>query len=219
MNEILKIKLIFLIMFGFNSFIYCQIDFDDYQKSLQLYDEASSDIENGNFEAATEKLIAAISIDSLNRGSYINLYRACFNIKEYDLILPYLEQAKQIFLEDDELFYYTGNIYQNLGNLDQAIMNYDSAAIYSKINGEDYPIVYAYYLNRGICFIKKGNYDLALEDFSYSIQLNKNDGIVYFNRGTVFYKLDKFENACSDWNTAYKLGIEAAEDYFKKYCQ
>ena len=215
----MNIKLTILIMLAFSNLGFCQIEFEDYQKSLRLYDEATTDIKNQNFESAIEKLIEAISIDSLNRSSYINLYHACFKTKNYDLILTYLEQAKQIFLEDDELFYYTGNIYQNLGNFDQAITNYDSAAIYSKINGEDYLIVYAYYLNRGICFIKKGNYDLALEDFSYSIHLNKNAGVVYLNRGTVYYKLDKFENACSDWNTAYKLGIEAAGDYFKKHCQ
>lgn len=196
-----------------------QIEFGDYLTAMSLYDKACIDIKNEDYEAASEKLIESISMDSLIRGSYVNLYHALSKLNKYKQILPYLNKGMRIFLEDDELFYYKGNILQKTKDTDQAIVNYDSAVFYSKKNGEDYPIVFAYYLNRGICYLKQGKNKLALDDLSYAIHLNPENGVLYTNRGIAYYQLKNYKNSCLDWQKAKQLGQEDADNYLKKHCK
>lgn len=214
----MKRTLLFLIVFVCSVNLFSQVDMKDHIISLKLYDEASISIKKGSFNEAIGKLVEAISLDSLNRAYYIGLYQACFNTTNYNLVLPYLESATHIFLEDDEIFYYTGNIYSKLGNIEQAILNYDSAIIYSKINGEGYPLVYAYHLNRGNCYLKLDEYKCAMVDYNYALKLNDKDGVLFINRGIANYKLEELEKACLDWKLALSMGFTSANEYIDKYC-
>ncbi len=213
----MKFKLTLVLVF-LSIFVFGQVDMAEYRRSVQLNNEASAAMDNGNYEIAVEKLLEAISLDSIKREYYLNLYRACFQLEKYALLLPYMEKAGRIFREDDELFYYTGNIFQRTGNTEQAIIQYDSAIFYSKVNGEDYPLVYAYYLNRGNCYLKSGKFEPAVDDLSQAIARNELDGAAYANRGVAYFQLGKKVEACSDWQKAVELGQNVAAQYIEKYC-
>ena len=130
----------------------------------------------------------------------------------------HLEKAKQIFIEDDVFFYYAGNALQKLSSINEAIENYNQAITLSKVNGEDYPLVYAYYLNRGICFLYQKKYELALEDFTYALKLNNNNSAIYANRGNTYFILERHQEACSDWKKAKELGELKVVPYIAKHC-
>ena len=195
-----------------------QIDIADHHKSLALYESALNEMQQGHYEPAIGKLIQAINLDSMQRSYYINLYEACLASENYMQVISYLQKATRIFQEDDELFYYMGNIFQKTDNTDQAIICYDSAIVYSKINGEDYPIVYAYYLNRGNCLMKKKKFKMATADYNEAIRLNDSDGACYANRGIALYQQGKKEDACADWEKAVTFGQSVASQYINKYC-
>lgn len=209
---------IFFTILLLHKLTYCQINFDNYEKSLNLNMSALGDIKNNEYNSAIPKLLKAIALDSTNRHAYINLYSAYSQLNQDTLLVPFLEKAKLIFQEDDEIFYYVGNVYHKTEALNNAITNYDSAIIYSKINGEDFLLVYAYYLNRGICFYKQAQYEKALEDFSYALKLKKNSSAIYANRGNTYFQLKMVNEACLDWRKAKELGEKTVLDSIIKYC-
>lgn len=197
---------------------YSQISFADYEKAVNLNRSALMDLNNGNYSLAVKKSIKALSIDSLNRNSYLNLNAACSKTGQNILLIEYLKIAKRIFLEDDEILYYTANAYKEMSQIDSAVENYSLAIKYSKINGEDYPLVYAYYLNRGICYNLQKKYDLALSDLIYSEKLNNKVNAIYANRGFTLFQLERMDEACKDWNRAFELGEFSVQNYINKFC-
>ena len=217
-TKLLKVYLAAFIFLILSGNLFSQVNYDDYEKSNAHNNKALNDIKLKDFHSAEQEILTALSIDSLNRNSYINLNLACSATGNFELLLDWLLRGRQIFQEDDEICYYIGNAYQRLGKVDSALANYSLAIKYSKLNGEDYPIVYAYYLNRGVCFSKVGRYDLALADFNYAIKLNGSKSSIYANRGNAYLQLKMSEEACKDWHKAMELGEKSVEKYVDKFC-
>lgn len=195
-----------------------QVLFEDYCKSRDLTKYALSDIELKDYLMAVQRCQLAISYDSMNRSAYVNLNYAGSRIGDYAMLVGYLKMAVKIFKDDDELLYYTGNAFQKLNQIDSAVYYYDKAVKYSKVNGEDYPLVYAYYLNRGICLNLQGKNEQAISDFNYSLVLNESSASAFANRAITLFKLKRVDEACSDWYNAYKKGEANVKSYLDKYC-
>mgnify|MGYP001767181309 CR=1 FL=1 len=215
-------KQLFLIIIIFISTPICcfsQIDFDDYLKAVELNNSALKEIKSNNHQKAISLLTDAIKIDSTLRNAYITLNQACVNENDQLILKAYLTKAVTIFTDDDELFYYLGNLYRKENQVDSAIQYYSKAIELSKINGEDYPIVYAYYLNRGICYLDKESPVQALQDFNYGITLNPKNAALYTNKGNLLYQLGNTNQACTQWQMAVKLGCSDAESSYSKYCK
>lgn len=215
-------KQLFLIIILFLSipiFCFSQIDYDNYTKAVELNNSALKEIKSNNHPKAISLLVDAIKLDSTLRNAYITLNQACVNENDQVILKVYLTKATTLFIDDDELFYYLGNLYRKENQLDSAINFYSKAIELSKINGEDYPIVYAYYLNRGICYLDKESYVQALQDFNYGITLNPKNAALYTNKGSLLYQLGNKNQACTQWQKAVYLGCKDAESYYDKYCK
>lgn len=196
-----------------------QMDTKEINKPIDLLNEANTDIGEGNYQKAIQKLIAAARLNPKLRDIYISLNNACTHTNETALLKQYLQNAKIIFEEDDELCYYLGNIYQNEQNLTKAIQEYTLAIQYGKKNGEDYELVYAYYQNRATCYLKRNEFAKAIPDFNYALKLNQDNGSIYANRGIAYYKTGKKTEACKDWRKAKILGISSVSTYINKCCR
>lgn len=188
-------------------------------RPIELLNEANKDIENGNYEQAVQKLIASIRLNPKQREAYLSLNTACSYTNQTSILKSYLIKAKEVFQEDDEICYYLGNIYQNENNLTKAIQEYTAAINYSKQNGEDFELVYAYYQNRASCYLKLNQFTKAIPDFNYALKLNQENGAIYANRGIAYYKTGKRTEACKDWQKAVQLGVTSASSYLKRYCR
>ena len=158
-----------------------QADLAAINRPIELLNDANHDIEEGNYETAVQKLIASIRLNPKQREAYMSLNTACSYTNQISILKSYLIKAKEIFKEDDELCYYLGNIYQNENNLSKAIQEYSNAIKYSKQNGEDFELVYAYYQNRASCYLKQNQYTQAIEDYNYALKLNQENGAIYAN--------------------------------------
>jgi TonB family protein len=75
------------------------------------------------------------------------------------------------------------------------------------------------YYNIGVKEFTAGNYQDALVQFNYAINVNPQDGASYFNRGATKLKLNDKEGACDDFKRAYLLGELDAMDGIKEACQ
>lgn len=199
--------------------LYGQIDFYDHNEAIDLINRAQNNIEQGEFSLAINNLTEAIKLDSTIRGAYILINQAAFELGDILAQKEILFKAKKLFTDDDEFCYYLGRIYQKEDLYDKAIGEYNEAIKFSKVNGEDFELVYEYYANRGICFLKKEEYDKAHKDFDYASKLNNTKGGIYANKGIVLFKLNRTSEACDSWQKAINLGEKSAKKYIDKYCK
>ena len=202
---------------------FCRIasaqDVSEINRPIELLNTANADIEHGDYQTAVQKLLSAVKLEPKLRDIYISLNTACTHTNQTDILKKYLKQAKSIFEEDDEICYYLANIYQNENNLPMAIKEYTEAIAYSKKNGEDYELVYAYYQNRASCYLKQNECGKAIPDFNYALKLNNENGAIYANRGIAYYKVGKRTEACQDWRKARSLGVSNVSQYISRYCK
>ena len=67
---------------------------------------------------------------------------------------------------------------------------------------------YLYYYNRGIYYAKKTSYQLAINDYKKSIDLNSKFAPSQNNLGTVNYKLSDFNKAIVYFDSAAMIELE-----------
>lgn len=196
-----------------------QMELEQLNKPIDLLNSANHDIEEGDYTQAVQKLIASIRLDPHIREAYLSLNTACSYTNQLSLLKSYLQKAKTVFPEDDEICYYLGNIYQQENNLALAIQEYTNAIRFAKQNGEEFMLVHAYYQNRASCYLKRNECAKSIPDFNYALKLNPECGATYVNRGIAYYKTGKRTEACRDWRQAVKMEMASASTYVKKYCR
>jgi tetratricopeptide (TPR) repeat protein len=208
------ITIIYFPVFG-----YSQINFLDHNKAVLEFEQAKLLMDKENYEDAIPYLRSSIQFDSTLRASYMLIYEAGYVSGNTQVARDYLEKAKTIFLEDDEVIYYLAKVYQKEKNYLAALGEFTLAIKYAKVNGEDLPIIYDYYASRGVCYLKQKKYQKALDDFDDALRFNEVEGSIYVNRGYALYKLEQKDTACKSWETALELGHTYVQTYLDKFCK
>lgn len=72
----------------------------------------------------------------------------------------------------------------------------------------------AAYLNRGIAYASKWEYDLAIADFSQAIALNPGFAVAYLHRGIAYFHEGEVDLAISDYNRSITLNPGDADAYY-----
>lgn len=216
--------LIFAIIFSNISAVISQktytVEIDDRNSAIELTKNAIIDINNKNYTEAFNKLSKSIELDSLFRETYLRIYQLyTITHENTEETIEHLKKGKRIFEEDDELFFYCGEIYRLNEKMDKAFYEYSKAIEYAKINGEDFYLVPYYYLNRGNLFLASEKFESAIKDYNYLLKLDSVSTSGLTNRGIAYFKLGQDEKACKDWEKAIGNGFESANEYYQKYCK
>lgn len=218
-------KYLFLVLFlsitslTFGQDVY-DVEIEVRENSIVINNTAVSMISEGNYKSAVRILEKVIEDDPSFHSAYLNYYRAGSNVDEAkDKVIQTLRNGLKIFKEDDEMAYYLGNILQREQRLNEAIEAYSEAIAYSKINGEDFPLVWAYYFNRANCYLKSNQHAKAIPDYDYALALSPENADIFTNRGFCHYKTNNNGKACADWQKASSLGSSATSKYIQTYCQ
>ncbi|PCH70455.1 MAG: hypothetical protein COC06_04885 [Bacteroidales bacterium] len=191
----------------------------DRNKAIELYNLAIENNMNNKVSEVFEQFVKAISIDSTFRNPYLQLYTVSMSDSNFvDQSIIILQKSKKIFQQDDEICYYLGEMYKIKGELKRAMAEYSMAIAYSKMNGEDFPLVHKYYFSRANICLEKNMISTAVLDYTYALNLKPDYGVAYANRGICLFKMEEIEAACKDWEQAVKLGISQSEEYLKKNC-
>ena len=72
------------------------------------------------------------------------------------------------------------------------------------------------YNNRGIAYVGRQQYDLAIADFNKAIELDPKNGKVYNNRAIAYWQKGEVARARQDIQKAQSLGIPVNPRYGKK---
>ena len=125
-----------------------------------------------------------------------------FQQKKWDECIPVL--TEHIALEADsqlksEVFSMRGVAYNNKGNYDRAIADFNEA---SRLNPNDARVFHV----RGVAYYNKSNYDRAIEDFNEALRLNLDDVNDTFSyRGAAYCKKGDYDRAIEDFNEVLRL--------------
>lgn len=219
----LKYKLSFFLLIlplvSYSQVIY-DVDSEVRENSRVINKVAMEMIEAENYEKAANLMEIVIKDDPTFHPAYLNFYRAGSQLdSKKEKVIQILREGLEIFEEDDEMSYYLGNILQKENRIPEAIKAYSDAIDYSKINGEDYPLVWAYHFNRGNCFLKSNQFKKAIPDYTYALSLSPDNPDILTNRGYSYYKLGQQSDACLDWNEAVKFGNKNSNKYIQSFCQ
>ena len=118
----------------------------------------------------------------------------------------YLSNAIKIQPNDAEMYYNRGVAYENLGQYQPAIKDYNQAISLKPAYSE------AFY-NRGTLYSEIGQYRQAIEDFNQAISLQPHDAEAYHGRGFAYDKLGQYQQAIEDYNKAISLQPNYASAY------
>ena len=69
------------------------------------------------------------------------------------------------------------------------------------------------YVNRGLAYAGKGNYDLAISDYTRAISINPDHAKAYNNRGSAYGRKKEYDRAFSDFNLALEINPDYADAY------
>jgi len=69
------------------------------------------------------------------------------------------------------------------------------------------------FLDRGIMFLNRGDYDMAISDFTEAIKLNPNMSAAYTWRGFTYYMEKDYDRSIADHSQAIRLNPNDAKEY------
>lgn len=124
-----------------------------------------------------------------------------FNKGEYQAALADLEKAVRAEPHNPYAHNALGAAYSQLGLLKPAVDSFNQAISLK-------PDYAAAYYNRGLAYLLAGEnsrYRLAVEDFTWAVEQEPSDPVLYNFRGKAYFKLFEFESALADYDRAIEL--------------
>ena len=134
-------------------------------------------------------------------GDILNSFSALF------LIFAFLSCANQE--KQAEEHFRQGFTYQNQGNLDKALEEYDKAV---QLN----PGLTKAYTNAGAIYLQREDYDRAIEQFQKVIQRSQWDTKAHYNLGFAYLKKGEVEKAREEVEFLRSLRSELGDALEKK---
>jgi len=190
------------------------VDLESRNKAIELTNLAGKKIENKEFEQATALLVESIKTDSLLRQNFDMLYKSVISSNNNsDTILNIFVKSKKIFEEDDDICFYTGEIYRIKNELKPAVNEYSLAIKYSNSIPEKSFYYKYYFLQRATASLKLKDYETAEKDFTFFLKSDSENTTALINRGICYMNMGKKAEAKNDWLKAKELGNEVAASY------
>ena len=166
-----------------------------------LYNISLVYLENNDFENALENLNKAIKLDPDNMQLYLIKSRLLFQEDKIDLSINNFVRLIEKF-PNEILGYF------ELGNLYYKIKDYKNAEHYFKLaldmnTGTDYQ--YKIYANFSTIYIKKKEYNKALEYINKAFILNSREPLINYNYGLIYFNTGEYEKAKDYFHQATRM--------------
>lgn len=203
---------------------------------------SNSYIASEQFDLAVEQLDGIVKVDEKNEAAYNARGRAFFLTAEYDKAeadfkkvlelkpntaaayanlantvlaagkteeaLAYIEKGIANVSDEDkiQLLILSGNYYSKSGEAENASKSFDDAYA---LNSKNVVVLN----NQAALLLDQDEFESAIAKCNEVLDIMPEMMEAYFNRGIANEMLRNIENACDDWEHAFILGSEKAEEY------
>jgi len=170
----------------------------------RLLKEADALIAASNLQEALAKAEQAISLSADDRKAQQYRINILYLMQNFKDALKYADEAHDRYPRDPAFLYLRGITLNALGKYSKAINDFSMALAASEYNKDIYKI----YLNRAVAYHNLLEYELAMADFTKSIELNDTVASAYHGRAMLNYEIKDYAAAVKDFNKVITLGQE-----------
>ncbi len=142
--------------------------------------------------------------------AYVARANAYYLLKDFSKAINDAESALKQDPNNPKANYVLANCYDDLNQLDKALIYYNKVISISSENP-------SYYLRRAIVLGKQQQYQLCLQDLDACTNIDANYAEAYYWKGVV--KVNMKQNPCYDLRKAMDLGFSAAQQPLITYCK
>lgn len=171
----------------------------------------------GEFDKAILDYTKAIVIKPNDNDAYFLRGLAKFFKKQYDEALSdfnvVIERLPSIVYQ---AYYFRGNVYQEQGDIDQAIADYKKTIQINPNFTEAHNALASALDSRGLTYLEKGDFDKAISDYTEAIKIIPNEISYYKSRGFAYDQKGDLDKSFSDYNKAIELNPSEAIAYFNR---
>jgi len=160
----------------------------------------------GNYDQAIADLTQALKLKSDLALAYNNLGMVYMTVGKHNQAIANLTQALKL-LPDTPDSANTPLLHPNRSQIDSAFQGNREVSSLTILTTE--VSHYMLYVNRGLAYLSKKDYDHALADFNAAIKIQPNAGLAYFNRASVYALKENSDLAIADLNQVIQLQPDA----------
>lgn len=167
------------------------------------FDNGVEYFKNGDYNNAITSFTHSIKLGFKNAMLYNARGNAYRKLENYEKAIIDLEQAKKLVNSNDQDFFY--EIYCGLGCTLNSMNNFVEAISYFDQAIKLKPNEMMAYVNRGIAYEMKEDYQSSVGDFSKVIELFPTWFGAYLNRGNIYNKIGEYQKAIRDYEKCIEL--------------
>ena len=161
----------------------------------------------GDFKGAIDDFNHSLAINPNKRFLFYRA-NAKFDYGDYGGAIKDYENSISLKEFKDQVFYNLAVLQYINFNYKDAITNYSKSIMYDND--------YNSYLKRGDAKYKIMDYLGSLDDYSKSIEINKDSYITFNNRGVIKFKLSKYKEALKDFEKSLKINPKNYNTLYNK---
>lgn len=173
--------------------------------------KARAELELNKSKKALKSIQKALTIDSTQVEFYFIRASAYLQSKNIDAALFDLKALMNL-VPDFETYLLAAKIFENAGELQEALKAYNKCVALQKYNPQ-------VYILRASLYMKMYGYEFAEKDYSMALDFMPYEGELYYKRGIARKKQHKAKLACQDFHKAYKFQFIKADEELRSYCQ
>jgi tetratricopeptide (TPR) repeat protein len=162
----------------------------------------------GNYESAEADFKKALELEPNSTVAFSNLANAVLASGKTDDAIGYIEKGMVDAKDDDkvQMLILSGNYYHQKGEYENASKAFDDAIA---LDAKNVVVLN----NQAALLLDQDQYESAISKCNEALDIQPEMMEAYFNRGIANEMLRKVEQACDDWEHAFILGSEKAEEY------
>lgn len=188
-----------------------------FSKSVNLnYKGASNSEQNDNLKKSIDYYTNALNENIKYYDAYVEKYKALHNLEKYEEAIVLINKAYSVFPDSLNLILYRGVAKGTLGDTSEEINDLNQVINSKSLDSTEMSTAYRW---RGLAHKKKGDYELALEDLTKSINWNNDNSFPYKDRADLYLQMKKTDSACKDYRKAVNLGLVKLYEVISENCK
>lgn len=176
--------------------------------SLYYNERGNAYFQLGEYELAKADFEKALQLNPQSSSAIANMANVALAMGDNETAMTYIEKGISGASDEQkiDLLILKGNYYKNTGDFENASAAYNEAY---ELDQENAVVLN----NQAAVLIELEDYQGAFEKCNLALEIQPEMMEAYFNRGIANEMLRNVEDACMDWEQAFILGSEIAEEY------